>query len=208
MSVEHKDIVDSERHEPKGASTATTGYILKANGNGSTSFVDPDSIIDVGNVTTTTVLAGFSTVSSQEPLGQDIELDIEFGNASGSPASPVQLSNTGELTFNQAGSYQVRVILQYGRTGSQSQADLHARAVLNGVQFGNSVSASVDTAGILIASSITSTVNASIGDTLSYQLIRDSSGANQGGLFSSTVTAAGWNFSPSASIIIERIEAA
>jgi hypothetical protein len=164
--------------------------------------------VDVSNVSTNIVLAGFSTATSQQPSAQDVALDVEFGNAFGSGATPVQISNTGLLTFNEAGSYSVRVILQYGRIGSQSQANLHARALLDGVQYGNSISASVDTAGILIASSITSTINAAPGTTLKYQLVRDSSGSNAGGLFSSTITAAGWNFSPSASVVVERIEAA
>tara|TARA_R110000824_G_scaffold344886_1_gene531539 strand:+ start:7180 stop:7806 length:627 start_codon:yes stop_codon:yes gene_type:complete len=207
MTIEHKDIVDGERHEPKGASTATLDYILKSDGDGSTSFVDPASIIDVGALTSTLLLAGFSTAGEQEPAGLDVAMNVEFGAAFGSPASPVEMNSAGLVTFNQAGSYTVRVIFQYGRTGSQSQANLHARLLLNGAQLGNSVSASVDTAGILIASSITSTINASIGDTVSYQLVRDSSGADQGGLFASVVSAVGWNFSPSASIVIERLQA-
>ncbi len=44
--AEHVDIEDSERHEPKGASTATDGQYLRSNGDGSTSFatIDKDEV--------------------------------------------------------------------------------------------------------------------------------------------------------------------
>lgn len=38
MAVQHKDIVDAERHEPKGASTATIDQVYAANGAGSGSW--------------------------------------------------------------------------------------------------------------------------------------------------------------------------
>lgn len=203
--IEHKDIVDAQRHEPKGASTATLNHVLTSNGNGTTTFKDPTTLVDVGNVKTETVLNAFSVASSQQPAGTDLPIQIEFGAAQGTGVDPVMINSGGTITFNEIGNYRLRVILQYGRTGSVSQANLHARALAGGVQLGNTISASVDTAGILIASSIESWVNIPApGTTLVYQLVRDSSGADAGGLFSSTVSV-GWNFSPSASIVIDRI---
>jgi len=35
IAVQHKDIVDAQRHEPKGASTATTNSVYASNGSGS-----------------------------------------------------------------------------------------------------------------------------------------------------------------------------
>ena len=41
-------------------------------------------------------------------------------------------------------------------------------------------------------------------DTLSFEILRDSSGNNSGGLFTSSTTLVGWNDSPSARIVINR----
>lgn len=35
---EHVNIEDSQRHEPKGASTASAGQVIKSNGDGTTTF--------------------------------------------------------------------------------------------------------------------------------------------------------------------------
>jgi len=203
--IEHKDIVDAQRHEPKGAGSAIINHVLTSNGDGTTEFKDPNGLVDVGNLTFDTQLTGFSTASSQQPASQDSPIKVEFGAAQGTVSSPVQLDVAGKLTFNEAGAYRVRAIFQYGRTGSTSQADLFARAIVNGAQIGNSVGAAVDTAGILISSSIESWVVLPAGAELEYELVRDSSGTNAGGLFSATPTVAGWNFAPSASITIDRI---
>jgi len=40
--AEHVDIPDGERHEPKGAGTATSGQVLKSTGNGGTGFGSVD----------------------------------------------------------------------------------------------------------------------------------------------------------------------
>jgi len=207
MTIEHQDIADANRHEPRGADAATSGHVLTSNGDTTTSFQDPNTLVDVGNLQYERVLTAFSTATSQEPTGTDTPLQVEFGNAQGTVSDPVMIDNLGNVTFNEAGSYIIRVVLQYGRTGSASQADLHARGLINGVQNGNSVSASVDTAGVLIASAFTSNANVPTGAIFTYEIIRDSSGANAGGLFSSTPTV-GWNISPTASLVVDRIIAA
>lgn len=203
--IEHKDIPDSGRHEPKGASTATAGHVLKSNGDGSTSFVDVATLVDVGNIKTETVLNAFSTAGSQQPSGTDVALQIEFGNAQNAGPDPVMIDNLGTITFNQGGNYRVRVTLQYGRTGTSSSAILHGRALADGVQVGNTISASVDTAGILISTSVDSWLNVTDGTELKYEIVRDSLGVDAGGLFASTPSIAGWNFSPSAAIVIDRV---
>lgn len=41
MAIEHKDITDGQRHEPKGASTASTGSVYVSDGAGSGSWTTP-----------------------------------------------------------------------------------------------------------------------------------------------------------------------
>ena len=49
--MQHRDIPDGQRHEPKGISTATDGQVYVANGNGSGSWQDRE-IIAYGQLTT------------------------------------------------------------------------------------------------------------------------------------------------------------
>lgn len=57
MAIEHRNIPDSERHEPKGASTAPSGSVWVANGLGSGNFLPIGSVVPppvtypAGNVT-------------------------------------------------------------------------------------------------------------------------------------------------------------
>jgi hypothetical protein len=44
MAIEHSDIVDGERHEPKGISSATSGQVYVANGAGSGSWANPAGV--------------------------------------------------------------------------------------------------------------------------------------------------------------------
>jgi hypothetical protein len=66
--AEHVDIVDAERHELKGASTAVTGEVPKSNGDGTTTFGNVDypeitntpqgtAVADVDPGATTTAIA-------------------------------------------------------------------------------------------------------------------------------------------------------
>lgn len=44
MATEHRNIPDAERHEVKGASTATNNYVLTSDGDGTTSFRQPTMV--------------------------------------------------------------------------------------------------------------------------------------------------------------------
>lgn len=45
MAIEHKNIPEAERHEPKGASTATAGQVLTSNGDGTTQFQGIENLV-------------------------------------------------------------------------------------------------------------------------------------------------------------------
>jgi hypothetical protein len=47
-TINHKDIPDGERHEPKGVSTATAGQVYVASGSGSGVWTNPDSLLTEG----------------------------------------------------------------------------------------------------------------------------------------------------------------
>lgn len=54
MAIEHVNISDSERHEPKGASTATTDTVLHSDGDGTTTwkFVSYNDLSDKPTLST------------------------------------------------------------------------------------------------------------------------------------------------------------
>jgi len=148
------------------------------------------------------LIDGFSTATSQEPSGTDTELQIEFGGAQST--TPVSLASNGAITFNEAGSYSVRVLVQYGRIGAGSASIIHFLGRVNGTQAGSTLTARIDNANTLIPSSVSTSINATAGDVFTFSLIRDSNGFDAGGLFQEAVTLAGITDSPSARITISR----
>lgn len=207
MTIEHRDIPDNQRHEPLGASTAPAQTVLKANGDGSTSWVAIGDLVDVSNVTMTRLIEGSSLATDQSPTAVDAERQVEFGPAVGGLTDPVMLSGDGTVTFNEDGLYHLRMDWQFGRTGGASEAILHARAKVNGVQAADTVSAIVDSEKILIPASTTVWLYVLAGTTLTFEIMRDSRGIDAGGLHKSVVTKAGWTDSPSAAIRVERLVA-
>lgn len=53
MAVQHLNIVDSQRHEPKGASTAGNNTVMHSDGDGTTTF----KFVDYSNVENTPTIA-------------------------------------------------------------------------------------------------------------------------------------------------------
>lgn len=201
--MEHKLIVDADRHEPKGASTAAINQVMKANGDGTTYF----GFVNRSELAGTIIKAGYSkllyaesSASSQDPTATNTPLQIEFGAAQSS--DDVSLSSTGVLTFITAGQYLLELSYRYGRTAATGSAILFARALLNSSQLvASSCAVLVDSAQIVpVTNTIIIDVDAS--DTFKMQLIRDSSGLNNGGLKQTTPSLSGWNSSPSANMTV------
>lgn len=65
MSIQHKDIPDGKRHEPKGASTAAANTVYVANGSGSGNWINQNALIKNGNYVTLNVsIPDISTAGS------------------------------------------------------------------------------------------------------------------------------------------------
>lgn len=154
----------------------------------------------------TTLISGFSVAASQQPAALDTPLQIEFGAAQGSVSDPVQLSATGAITFHQAGQYIVNYVSHFGRIGAAGTSVLFTRSLINGVVVGNSRSATISDSTQLLPFALRVKINVNVGDVLTLQLVRDSSGDNSGGFFQRDPIAVGWPNAPSASIEIARLE--
>lgn len=199
MATEHRLIPDAERHEPKGASLAANGQVIKSNGDGTTSFANPSTL---RNITISSTLEGIST-TTQGPSAVDTPYQVTWG--SGTSNSDVNIASNGIVTITTAGLYFVTFNLNMGRATNTGIATLLARLLINDVPIGFVQSTKIDTSANINA------LNASIfrvfaaNDTIKVQFMRDSSGANDGSLITVDPVLAGWNNSPSAAIRLQKV---
>lgn len=200
--IQHRDIPESGLHEPKGVSTAANGTVYVADGVGSGSWEEVQ--LTPPELQIERLLDGLSTAGNQQPSALDTPLQIEFGGAQLTPSDPVSLSSTGVLSINQAGTYRIKLTVAAGRTGGSGVSNLYFRALINGTQAGQSIHLKVDSADIYIPYSDEAWLTLPAGVQITYEIVRDSTGSNSGGLFSSTPNTAGWATNPSAAIRVER----
>jgi len=157
--------------------------------------------ISDSEIETIIISASFAT---QNPVGTDNALQIEFGAAQNGPSDPVQLASDGTITINVTGQYSIQGLIQYGRTGAGQASLLFFRRLINGVQSGDSVFAKLDNSNANIPAQLSTVIKLNATDIVTFELIRDSAGFDSGGLFSDNPTAAGWNDSASSIIKISR----
>ena len=202
MTVQHKDIPNDGLHEPKGASTASIGQMYISDGAGSGSWAN--SLANPDDIKVERLLDAISLATSQEPTGLDAPLQIELGAAQFTTADPVSLAADGTVTFNQAGTYRVKVSLAIGRSGGAGVSSIYARAVVNGVQAGQSIHFKIGSADSYQAFTDEAWLTLPAGVQIYYEIMRDSSGNNSGGAFQGMPTPVDWNDNPSAALRVER----
>lgn len=153
------------------------------------------------------VLRAPSTVA-QAPTAVDTALQLTFGAAQKSASDPVMLNAAGLVTFNVAGNYAVRVKLQCGRTGATGTSILLSRILLAGAQFGSAACVKMTQTDATTPTDSRVVVNATAGQTLAIQIMRDSAGSNFGGVYPQVATVTAWGTAPSALLVISRLEPA
>ena len=205
--VQHKDIPDAELHEPKGAAGASVGTVYVSNGAGSGSW---QSVLrDFSAMQVQRVLDGLSPLAAQNPAGtgEANSAQITFGPAVNGASDPVQLGADGSLTVNTGGLYRVKITLVYGRTGGAGSSELRFRALVNGVQAGQTIGTKIDDADTNVVYSDEAWLQLPANTVITYELMRDSSGSDSGGLLQPAVTAGtapNWNATTCAAIRVER----
>lgn len=149
------------------------------------------------------------SVINQLPSALGTALQLVFGAAQKASTDPVMINAAGLVTFNVAGSYAVRIKLQCGRAGATGVVTLASRIMLSGAQYGSSAAVRLDNANTIMPSESRVVINATAGQTLAIQIVRDSvdSSINAGGVYSIAPATAGWAVSPSALIVVSRLEA-
>lgn len=149
------------------------------------------------------------SVINQLPSALGAALQLVFGAAQKASTDPVMINAAGLVTFNAAGNYAVRIKLQCGRAGATGVVTLASRIMLSGAQYGSSASVRLDNANTIMPSESRVVINATVGQTMAIQIVRDSvdSSINAGGVYSIAPATAGRAVSPSALIVISRLEA-
>lgn len=148
-----------------------------------------------------------ASTAAQTPTTVDTPLQIAFGTAQKSASDPVMLNAAGLVTFNTTGNYAVRVKLQNGRTGASGTSILLSRILLAGAQYGSPAAVKLTSSDVTIPTESRVVINATAGQTFSVQIMRDSAGANFGGVYPQEATVTAWGAAPSALLVISRLEA-
>lgn len=153
---------------------------------------------------------GVSVSASQQPTGtgEANKIQINFGPAIGTGSDDVQLLANGTVKVNTAGTYRIKIALQFGRTGSAGTSVLLFRVAdsLNN-QLGRTVSAIIDDPDTLVPYENDTWLTVPAAMDFKFEVMRDLSGNNSGGIFSVTPTVEGgseWANAPAAAIRVER----
>ncbi len=148
------------------------------------------------------IFIGGSTAASQEPSAVDTELQIEFGAAQNDGTDDASLSVAGAITFNVASTYLVKF---KGHIGAASVSVIALRWLVNGTMVGTPIINLLPASNALNPIETELVVVADAGDVLTAEIVRDSSGANDGGLMAMDVTASGWGTARSAEVSVRKL---
>jgi len=154
------------------------------------------------DIITVEAIRAFSIVD-QEPTGLGVALQVILGAPQ--TTDTWDLSAAGAVTCLVEDEYVVTVKFQVGRRGSSGGlAQIYARVLINGIQEGASVHVILDSPDFEIPAFFSGDRHFLVGDILTIEIVRDTDGADEGGLQAGNPSVAGWNDSPSVSLLLER----
>lgn len=119
--MQHKDIPDGERHEPKGVSTALSGAVYVANGAGSGTWVTREEAY--GELFESAKTISVAVADTYYPIA---------GVSAGLSSNLTLNATTGELTIDSAGVYRLAFNAVSSLSGA-SKEDITFRYTVNGV---------------------------------------------------------------------------
>ena len=138
----------------------------------------------------------------QEPTSTDSPIKIKFGDAVVNDS--ISLDALGTITVLETGYYDATITVDIGRAGaSGGVASIFLAAFVNDILFPNPISTRIDTPANVIAQQYRVAAPLDVGDTIHFEIYRDSIGVDQGGLYPET-SSIGWGVSPSTRIRILR----
>jgi hypothetical protein len=156
------------------------------------------------NLSATQVLNGSSTVN-QVPAALDEPLVVSFGAAQGTSQDDVMIDAQGKVTFNNSGIYFINGYGAVERFGSSGGTAIFLfRGVLNGTQITATKAFHIASVNVSTPYEVTIPFQATAGDEFYFEVMRDSTGVNAGGLYIKD-TLGGWGTVPSSQIQIWKL---
>ena len=158
--------------------------------------------VNAGGVTTKEIVLNAESYINQNPTATDTPMQLTFGSAQSN--AEVSVDASGAITFHKGGHYSFQLGLQPGRSTGAGEAILFVGWLLNGSPVGNTVSFTMKDVDFSFPfrSSFEYTIPA--GAIVTSELIRDSTGVNDGGIRALTPTLAGRPSTYSAAITISK----
>ena len=146
------------------------------------------------------------SVANQAPGGLDTVLQVNFGSGTGTGSDPVMVSGLGDITFNDVGVYFVNAVGYLSRVGSSGGVStMLFRSLVDGSQVNSVGAISLSTVGITTPETLSFPIRISTpGTVLTFEILRDSSGVDQGGLYPTT-TLSTWDDAPSSALTIWKL---
>jgi len=146
------------------------------------------------------------SVSNQAPGGLDTVLQVNFGSGTGTGSDPVMVSGLGDITFNDVGVYFVNAVGYLSRAGASGGISVMLfRSLVDGSQVNSIGAVSLSTVGVTIPETLSFPIRISTpGTVLTFEILRDSSGVDYGGLYPTT-TLSTWDDAPSSALTIWKL---
>ena len=144
------------------------------------------------------------SVATQDPVGLDNPLQIEFGPAQNTDI--MDLAADGTLTIKETGVFLVFSTFYFSRTSSAGQVHFFIRTLQDGVQIGNPIAIiqTDDDITTPIFLSSTTAITGIVPTDITFECVRDADGISSGGLRSVT-SSIGWGQTPSARMRILKL---
>jgi hypothetical protein len=175
------------------------------NNNATKNFTIQD-ILSLGGVPLTNVLSAEDVAVSQGPSTTNSLYQIVIGGAQGTVSDPVMLDASGNITFNQAGTYLLIAQGCFGRSNGGASALVHFGTFIDGVQEGATQSVGIKDSGDKLPYERTVPIVVTAGQVLSFRMSRDSGFFNEGSLVSSTDTDGLFTITPNFKINILKVK--
>ncbi len=175
------------------------------NNNATKNFTIQD-ILGLGGVPLTNVLSAEDVAVSQGPSTTNSLYQLLIGGAQGTASDPVMLDASGNITFNEAGTYLLIAQGCFGRASGGASALMHFAAFLDGVQEGATQSIGIKDSGDKLPYERTVPIVVTAGQVLTFKISRDSAFHNEGSLMSSTDTDGLFTITPNFKINILKVK--
>ena len=146
------------------------------------------------------------SVANQAPGGLDTVLQVNFGSGTGTGSDPVMVSGLGDITFNDVGVYFVNAVGYLSRVGASGGISVMLfRSLVDGSQVNSIGAISLPTVGVTVPETLSFPIRISTpGTVLTFEILRDSSGVDYGGLYPTTTLSA-WDDAPSSALTIWKL---